>query len=357
MSKHIIFIHHLNNYTGSPNVLGMVIRGLIAKGYSAELITNRDRGFLSDISGLKYHYTCYRWCGNGIATLGLLLAAELEMFMRCLLGKRDCIYYINTVVPFGAILGCWLTRKKFVIHVHENMMQKKALYAVLRRVYGWCNKRSIFVSDYLVNQAYKCRNHIVIPNALTNVFRNTAENFIGDGGMSDGNMILMVSSYRIFKGIYEFAELARRLPEYQFVMVLATDNDGIRKYMDECGEISNMNVYPRQENLHPFYQKAKVLLQLSHPNEWVETFGLTILEAMAYGIPAIVPDVGGPAELITDGINGFTLNPMDMDLLTEKTQLLMENDSIYQQMRTAALDKVKKYSEDKFIESICNYIK
>jgi len=35
-----------------------------------------------------------------------------------------------------------------------------------------------------------------------------------------------------------------------------------------------------------------------------EGFGLTVVEGMAAGVPVIAPDAGGPAEVITDGVDG-----------------------------------------------------
>ena len=42
-----------------------------------------------------------------------------------------------------------------------------------------------------------------------------------------------------------------------------------------------------------------------------ETFGLTLIEAMAFGLPVIGVDKLGPGELIKDGRNGFLVKPGD----------------------------------------------
>jgi glycosyltransferase involved in cell wall biosynthesis len=122
------------------------------------------------------------------------------------------------------------------------------------------------------------------------------------------------------------------------------------------GSIDNLTVYPAQNNLHPFYQRAMLLLQLSHPESCVETFGLTILEAMAYGVPAIVPNVGGPVELIENGINGYTINPHDLDLITLKIKDFMEDRQLYEHFSAEALRKSHIFSESQMIDSIEQYI-
>ena len=352
----IVFIHSLNNYTGSPNVLSVIIRGLVQKGYEAELITSRGEGFLSGIRGVKYRYTCYRWSNHPLHTFASLIFSQTGLFFKVLFCSRRPLYYINTIVPFGAILACWLTRKRYVIHVHENMQQEKPIYRIFRAVYRLCNKKSIFVSGYVRGTALNCRDGMVIHNALPDEFYNTADEFLNRKA-EQGKTVLMVASLRRFKGIYEFAALAEQLPQYSFELVLASDEKGTESFRNEVGYLSNLQIYARQTNLHPFYQRARLLLQLSHPETWVETFGLTILEAMAYGIPAIVPNIGGPAELIVNGVNGYTVNPHDLQDIRSKMDELLNIEYRYRKFSEAARIRAKQFKETDLIRKIEKYLK
>jgi glycosyltransferase involved in cell wall biosynthesis len=139
------------------------------------------------------------------------------------------------------------------------------------------------------------------------------------------------------------------------LVVNATEKE-VNNFVNEIGNIENLRIYSSQKNLHPFYQRAKLLLQLSHPESWVETFGLTILEAMVYGVPAIVPNAGGPMELVENGISGYTINPHDLDLISLKIATFMENPELYKKFADAALRKSTLFSESEMIDSIENYI-
>lgn len=273
------------------------------------------------------------------------------MFIYCLFGSNKHLYYINTIIPFGAIIACWITRKKHVIHVHENMQQQKPLYKFLKQIYRVCNRKSIFVSDYLKQQTTHCKNSIVIPNALPDEFFS-----IANQQKSKRENILMISSLRRFKGIYEFANLAQMLPFYSFELVLSATIDEVDHFRSEIGDIPNLTIYPLQTDIHPFYQRSSLLLQLSHPNEWVETFGLTILEAMAYGIPVIVPNAGGPAELVADGINGYITDPLNTSLIRTQIETLLTDRLVYQQLSENARKKAENYTEKKMITEIEHYI-
>jgi len=49
-----------------------------------------------------------------------------------------------------------------------------------------------------------------------------------------------------------------------------------------------------------------------------EAFGLTVIEAMATGLPTFATDRGGPLEIIEDGRSGFLIDPHRLDLATGK---------------------------------------
>ncbi len=44
---------------------------------------------------------------------------------------------------------------------------------------------------------------------------------------------------------------------------------------------------------------------------WEEPFGRAVIEAMAMKVPVLATSVGGPAEIITDGVEGYLLDPRD----------------------------------------------
>lgn len=354
--KKIIFVHSLNNYSGSPNVLSVVIKGFVAKGYKTELITSHNEGFLSNIAGVKYRYTSYLWNKNRILTLIRLLYSQIEVFLIVLFISKKSILYLNTIIPFGAAWAAYLSGKQIIYHVHEDMCLNKALYAIYRLTYRCCNSKSIFVSHYLQNTACSCRDGIVIYNNLDSSFLEIAKQWMTYNKEYSKNTVLMVASLRKFKGIYNFVELARQLPEYSFELVLSATEFECETFRQETKPTKNVTVYPNQTNLHPFYQRARILLNLTFPDACIETFGLTILEAMVYGVPAIVPNVGGPTELVTDQINGYTLNPHNISLLVQKIQLLMSDEVLYERMSAGALDKSQVFSEHSMIDEIENYI-
>jgi glycosyltransferase involved in cell wall biosynthesis len=70
-----------------------------------------------------------------------------------------------------------------------------------------------------------------------------------------------------------------------------------------------------------------------------EGLPITILEAMATGLPIIASSVGSIPEVIQDGKNGFLIEAGDYKALAEKIKLLIRNKDLRQQM---AINNVKK---------------
>jgi glycosyltransferase involved in cell wall biosynthesis len=75
-----------------------------------------------------------------------------------------------------------------------------------------------------------------------------------------------------------------------------------------------------------------------------EGFGMVIIEAMACGVPCVSFDCpSGPRDIIIDGVDGFLIPPLNVNLLAEKITFLIENDAIRKEMGKRAKENVKRY--------------
>ncbi|MGF1539981.1 MAG: glycosyltransferase [Pleurocapsa sp.] len=85
-----------------------------------------------------------------------------------------------------------------------------------------------------------------------------------------------------------------------------------------------------------------------------ETRGLTILEALAAGIPVLAPQAGGVMENIDHGNNGFLYHPGDRHDFTAKLEILIKNPILRQQMGDRAIASVQEYSWENSIRNLVN---
>lgn len=71
-----------------------------------------------------------------------------------------------------------------------------------------------------------------------------------------------------------------------------------------------------------------------------ETFGQTIQEAAASGLPVIAPAAGGPLDLVAEGVSGFLVPPGDGDALAAAVGRLVADPALRSQMGEAARRRV-----------------
>jgi phosphatidylinositol alpha 1,6-mannosyltransferase len=71
-----------------------------------------------------------------------------------------------------------------------------------------------------------------------------------------------------------------------------------------------------------------------------ETFGQTIQEAAASGLPVVAPAVGGPVDLVSDGRTGFLVPPCDGDALAAAVRKLVADPALRSRMGETARRRV-----------------
>jgi phosphatidylinositol alpha 1,6-mannosyltransferase len=59
-----------------------------------------------------------------------------------------------------------------------------------------------------------------------------------------------------------------------------------------------------------------------------ETFGLTIIEAMASGIPVVTVNTGAVSETVNDGVNGYLVSPNNSRAIAQRIQLTLSPDQL-----------------------------
>jgi glycosyltransferase involved in cell wall biosynthesis len=88
-------------------------------------------------------------------------------------------------------------------------------------------------------------------------------------------------------------------------------------------------------NEEPLRQMLKQSHILVVPSSY-EGFGIVYLEGMCFGLPAIGTTAGAAGEIISDGVEGFLIEPGDADLLASRLKFLNEKRDVLIQMSLTA---------------------
>jgi len=94
-----------------------------------------------------------------------------------------------------------------------------------------------------------------------------------------------------------------------------------------------------------------------HLPEWEEGFGITLIEAMAAGLPSIVYDRGAMCELVENGKNGLLIEP-DVKKASEAIKYAVSDmsDEEYEKMSGNASAYSKKFSIESCVSQLRNIL-
>ena len=98
---------------------------------------------------------------------------------------------------------------------------------------------------------------------------------------------------------------------------------------------------------------------ISHCDAFVHTapsepFGIVCLEAMASGIPVIIPNSGGIAEIITNNYDGIVYTALSPEQLSLQMEQLILSPELGNLLKNNALETVKKFDVSCYVKYLYN---
>ena len=153
-----------------------------------------------------------------------------------------------------------------------------------------------------------------------------------------------------WKGFHYLVEAFSRLKEADAELVLwgSPGSRPVSRYLAERRAADpRIAVRPMQVGASGFaevYGKSSVLV---HPSV-AEGFGLVVAEAMACGVPVIVTDRTGAADLVREGENGYVVGAGDSGAILERLEHLAHHPSLAQRMGAAARETMRALTPEAF---------
>lgn len=352
----IVAVHLLNDFSGSPLIFSQALQTLQKAGHPVVIYTSRGKsGFLDNVEAPKFYFP-YRFYSNMVLRLFAFVYSQLFLFFQLMkFRKEEVIIYVNTLLPFGAALAAFCMRKKTFYHIHESYIKPAILKSFLKGVASLTADTIFYVSNYLYQQEkIEKVNACILHNVLPSAFMDKAIQSDYSPASPDKFTVLMVCSLKDYKGVPQYKELARRHPSLNFELVLNASKEEVESNFTPHNSPSNLSVFSVQRDLDPFYSRAHLVVNLTNPSLCIETFGMTLLEAMSYGIPVIAPPKGGPAELVEETKNGFRIDVNDEAMLDFRLSFLASNPDFMQQLSSGARETAKQFGAEKFQATLVN---
>lgn len=290
---------------------------------------------------------------------------NVEMLLNYL--KKQGIATIWTIHDFWAVTGhcthfevagcyrwkeacgnCCQLRKfpysRFFDRSASLLKKKRAIYE------GWKDLHiatvSRWVANYLPESILKGKEIRVIPNGIdTSVFQPLKVEKFPE--FRDKFVILSVAmSWGPNKGLDDLIALAGKLDQDACMVIIGLPEDEIAKLPANVKGITRTK---NADELCAYYNMADVYVSASTE----ETMGLTVVEAMACGTPAIVYNKTALPELIVDGC-GYICGEKSVDALYEAVQKVRRKGKGYY-AENCVKHATENYDKWKQYRKYCDY--
>lgn len=148
--------------------------------------------------------------------------------------------------------------------------------------------------------------------------------------------VIFVSRLIVKKGTRIIIELAKKLPNIEFVII----GSGPESEYISQQKLSNVNFLGKVDNnkLSNYYSTANVFIQ---PALYQEGFTRTIMEAVACGVPVIASNIGTIPEIVDNSVSILvkpTINNFKIAIIK-----LSKNKKLLNQMKVNCIQYTKKY--------------
>ena len=135
----------------------------------------------------------------------------------------------------------------------------------------------------------------------------------------------------------------RRYPDWRLHLFGGYGELGDRLKREISRMDMNVVLHEPTPAIHEEFLKSSMLLMTSV----YEPFGLVLPEAMSCGIPVVAFDCPyGPADIISDGVDGFLIKNRDVDDYTERVCQLIESRDLRLSMGKAGVRSSRRYTAE-----------
>ena len=230
-------------------------------------------------------------------------------------------------------IACWTLRIPFVFTAHGWAFtdgvtkDKQFFYRGVEKWIGKISKKVITVCDY--DRILALQHRVLTPSKLITIHNGVVDQSKPKVQLvpNDKVKILMVARFDTPKKQLDLLHALSQIRELNWYMIFAGDGrqrEQAAQYVDEHRLENKVTFLGNHSNVSELLRDADIFVLTS---AW-EGLPLSILEAMAHGLPIIASNVGGVIEAVRNSENGFLIEHNLPELLTT----LIENPSLRKSM-------------------------
>jgi glycosyltransferase involved in cell wall biosynthesis len=127
------------------------------------------------------------------------------------------------------------------------------------------------------------------------------------------------------------------------------DRESVERRAHELGIVRDSLFLGYQEDVAPFYAAFDALI-LPSANEGTP---VSAIEALAGGRPVVATEVGGVPDVVRDGVDGFLVEPGDVDAMADRLARLAADADLRRRMGEAGAESVReRYAVRRLLDDV-----
>ncbi len=357
----VFFIGNMSHGGGTERVLSVVANGLSGRGFHVSVMSlwGKGQSFFSLDNKVKLYWLEEK-CGSFAPVRQLrVIAGILER------EQADFLVDVDIILGFYSFLASrprgrmherrmrWISWEHF--NYYYRFPRNHYLRKIVRNLAGRFSDCLIVLTEE--DKGYYCRRlrpkcpvlRIYNPLPFEHIRKGQADE--GGEKQAEKRMIFAAGRLTKVKGFdllissWEFLEF--RYPDWK--LVIAGDGEErqpLDKKVKRAG-LKNIVFAGNVENIEDYYQKAAFFVL---PSRW-EGLPMVLIEAMSFSLPAVsYLCKTGPGEIITEGENGFLVEPGHVAEFAQKMEFLMRDEGLRRQMGEKAANSLGRFEPEKILD-------
>ena len=367
----VFFIGNMSHGGGTERVLCVLANGLAGRGFPVSIMSLWGKGesFFSLDGAIKVYWIEKENPGRGvignIRALERILSRERPVFLV----DVDIILGLYSFLLRRLLLRRRIPQMRWISWEHFNYYYHFRTNRLLRRI---ARELTCRFSDRLVvltreakgyyekSGRLKCRaDQIYNPDPFAGKEEEEGEERRGprlvlareDEERSGREIVLAAGRLTPEKGfdllIKSWGLLEKKYPRWELVIVgEGEQRRALERRIRDAG-LTGVRLAGTVSHMEACYREAAFFALSSRD----EGFGMVLIEAMHFSCPVVsYACKAGPREIITDGEDGFLVEPGDVAGFAEKMELLMKDGALRRRMGERAAESVKRFEPEGILD-------
>jgi glycosyltransferase involved in cell wall biosynthesis len=364
----ILMVHARSSWGGNTAMVLSLARELISCGLNVELAAHHDQPYIEPFR--QVGITVFE---IGIGGKGDMLAPfRLAALIRG--GNYDIIHSHTRPADLAAYIAAKLTGKPLVITQHGNINLDGETLARRHDVFAFGYSQVLRGTAKIAAVCNATKRELiqecgVSPHNIKVIYNGIEQNKVDDSikgrelvrrelGIDKNAEVVIITGSLKWKGhetlLDAVALIARQAPNLTVLIAgRGPQEPALRQQAAQLGISNRVHFLGFRQDIPALLSAADVFVLPSRS----EAFPVSILEAMAAGLPVIASNIGGIPEQVQPGVNGYLINPCDAQVLARFLLALCQDGGLRAHMGQNSRETVRHFTVNRMVDGYLSLYK